>query len=141
VCEKGVLVGRKLPYLLFMSCLPFSPAETQLSRMIKRDSDKGLTPEDANHRLNSQLALEKKLPYADIVLDNADGASETLEEQINRVVKKWHQERSQGLGRVTTLLQWLVPPFGILMAAWSIGSRIARVNRRKKQDQAETRSE
>jgi hypothetical protein len=118
-----------------------SPPETQLSRMIKRDSDKGLTPEDANHRLSSQLALEKKLPYADVVLDNADGASETLEEQVNRVVQRWTKERNQGLGKLRTLVQWLAPPIGIAMAVWSVWSRIGRVAKRKKQVEKEARSE
>ncbi|UZJ51856.1 hypothetical protein CBS101457_001176 [Exobasidium rhododendri] len=117
------------------------PPETQLSRMIKRDGDKGLTEEDANHRLSSQLSLEKKLPYADIVLDNADGVSETLEEQVKGVVERWKRERSQGLGRLRTLVQWLVPPVGVLMAAWSVYSRTSRVARRKAEAEAKQRTE
>lgn len=120
---------------------PHSPPETQLTRMIKRDSDKGLTPEDAHHRLSSQMDLEKKLPYADTVLDNADNASETLEQQISRLVQRWKQERMQGLGRFKTLLQWLVPPVGVLMAALAVWSRTRRVAQRKRETEAKARRE
>lgn len=118
-----------------------SPPETQLSRMIKRDSDKGLTEEDANHRLSSQLALEKKLPYADTVLDNADDASQTLEKQVNQVVMEWKRKHAQGWGRVRTTLQWLIPPLGIVMAAVAIWSRTSRVYRRKKEADDKARSD
>jgi hypothetical protein len=117
-----------------------SPPETQLSRMIKRDSDKGLTEEDANHRLSSQLALEKKLPYADTILDNADDASETLEKQVNRVVQQWKGKHTQGWGRVRNMLQWLVPPLGIFMAAMAVWSRTSRVSQRKKKADDKARS-
>jgi hypothetical protein len=113
----------------------------QLSRMLKRDSDKGLTEEDANHRLSSQLALEKKLPYADIVLDNADDASETLEEQIKRVVERWNRERNQGWGRLRTLAQWLLPPVGVLMAAWSVWSRSRRVAKKRQEAERKQRAD
>lgn len=101
--------------------------------MLKRDSDKGLTEEDANHRLSSQLPLEKKLPYADVVLDNADGAKEALEEQVKTVVQRWTKQHSRGLGRIRSILQFLIPPLGIAMAAWAIWSRTSRVARRKKE--------
>jgi len=107
--------------------------------MLKRDSDKGLTLEDANHRLSSQLALEKKLPYADIVLDNADGASETLQEQVDKVVHRWSKERNQGMGKLRTMVQWLLPPIGVLMAFWSVWSRTGRVAKRKKETEADAR--
>jgi hypothetical protein len=109
--------------------------------MIKRDSDKGLTEEDANHRLSSQLALEKKLPYADIVLDNADDASETLEKQVDRLVQEWKRKHITGFGRLRNIIQWLIPPVGIVMAAWAVLSRISRVARNKKEANAKARSE
>lgn len=123
-----------------MHCLD-SPPETQLSRMIKRDSDKGLTPEDANHRLSSQLPLEKKLPYADIVLDNADDATEILETQIDRVVQEWKRNHVTGWGKVRNIIQWLLPPVGIFMALWAVSSRTRRVSHNKREANAKARSE
>lgn len=109
--------------------------------MIKRDSDKGLTEQDANHRLLSQLALEKKLPYADIILDNADDAKESLEQQISKVVQKWKKSHEQGWGRLRTLVQWIIPPVGILMAVKSVWSRTARVAQNKKDFESKARDE
>lgn len=109
--------------------------------MIKRDSDKGLTEEDANHRLSSQLALKKKLPYADIILDNADDAKKTLEEQIGKVVERWKKSQEQGWGRFKTLIQWIVPPVGLLMAVWAVWSRTNRVARNIKDFESKARQE
>lgn len=107
--------------------------------MLKRDGPNGLTAEDAQHRLSSQLPLQEKIPYADVVLDNADNASPSMEEQIQTVVRRWQRQHTQGLGRLRTLVQLFVPPVGILMALWAIYSRTQRVSQQKKERQQEGR--
>lgn len=121
--------------------LVYCPAEQQLERMIKRDSDKGLTREDAENRLNSQLALEKKIPYADVVLDNADNAKSSLEVQVKEVVKRWETQHNRGLGKVRTLLQWLIPPVGLVMALYATWARTSRVSKRLREEKKKERSQ
>lgn len=99
--------------------------EDQLIRMLKRDSDKGLTEEDAKQRLAAQWDLDKKRPYADVILDNskplrAAGPSEqqddeSLESQVARLVASWNRHYSGLFGAFWWLSEWLVPPFGIVM--------------------------
>lgn len=108
--------------------------------MIKRDSDKGLTAEDAQNRLSSQFPIEKKLPYADTVLDNSDGAAQPLEQQVSQIVKRWTRQHKQGSGRLRTWLQWLVPPVGLVMAAWAVWSRSRRVSKKLKEQEKERRT-
>ncbi|CAO1620360.1 unnamed protein product [Parajaminaea phylloscopi] len=121
--------------------------EDQLSRMLSRDSSKGLTQSDAESRLESQLALNKKLPYADIVLDNSSaltqgssaskrtdaGASEALEAQVSDMVRSWRSAYSGLFGTLYWLAQWLCPPFALLTASVCIISRRAAVSKRLSQ--------
>ncbi|MCO5613880.1 hypothetical protein L7F22_068158 [Adiantum nelumboides] len=121
--------------------LVFCSFEEQLERMLKRDGDKGLTKEDAENRLSSQLALEKKIPYADIVLDNATNAKSSLEEQVKQVVKRWEVQHNRGLGKVKTVLQWLVPPVGLIMALYATWARSSRVSKRLREEKKKDRSQ
>lgn len=135
--------------------LVYCRREDQLTRMLKRDGEsKGLTEADAKQRLEAQLPLDDKLVYADTILDNSANLSERVEEehslqapewtrrmdketslalrvQVDRMVSRWVDGYS-GVGTLNWLLQWLVPPFGLLAGAWRAWSRTSAVNSRLK---------
>lgn len=111
--------------------------------MLSRDGPQGLTEEDARSRLASQWPLSKKLPYADIVLDNSSAisgsesssgrtghASEALEAQVTDMVRGWQRSYSGLVGTLWWLAQWLCPPFTALTAGLAILERRASVARR-----------
>jgi dephospho-CoA kinase len=83
----------------------FSSAEIQLQRLVKRD---GSAREEASSRLNSQLPITEKLPYADHVVENS-GTLMELEAETQLLVNKLDRE----YGGLTWFLCWLVPPVGI----------------------------
>lgn len=58
----------------------YVPRSVQMERLMKRD---GLTEEQANKRLNSQMPIETKKELADIVIDNS-GTMEETEQQIDK---------------------------------------------------------
>lgn len=133
--------------------LVYCRSEDQLKRMLARDGEsKGLTEEDAKQRLNAQLPLDDKLVYADTILDNSASLNERLEDedalqtpewtkalekktslalrvQVDKMVARWVDSYS-GLGSVQWLLQWLVPPFGLLAGAWRAWTRTRAVKAR-----------
>lgn len=87
-------------------------AEIQLQRLMKRD---GSTREDASPRLNSQLPIGEKLPYADYVVENS-GTLLELEAETQLLVRKLARKS----GGFTWLLCWLIPPVGILFGLQSL---------------------
>ncbi|KAK0205444.1 dephospho-CoA kinase [Desarmillaria ectypa] len=92
----------------------YCPEERQLERLMQRD---GSTREDASARLTSQLPVGDKVKYADVVIDNSS-TRENLEGQVTAFV--------QGLEKTvgwSWTLSWLVPPYGILSAAWVLTRR------------------
>lgn len=116
--------------------------------MLRRDADKGLTEEDASHRLASQLPLKDKIPYADVVLDNAAdspdaaaAAGASIQKQVDDVVHRWQRTHEHGLGRLRTLVQWLIPPVGIATALWAVLARTQRVAKRKRASEQEARAQ
>lgn len=123
--------------MILVHCSP----EQQLERMIKRDHDKGLSRQDAENRLNSQLALDKKIPYADVILDNSDDAKVSLEEQVKKLVKRWDMQHKHGLGKIRTILQWLIPPIGLIMALNATLLRSIRVSRRLREEKKKVMSQ
>ena len=86
-----------------------SSAEIQLQRLMKRDgSDKAA----ATSRINSQMPINEKLQYADIVVDNS-GSPQDLEIQIDSLVRRLYKEAGW-----SWRLSWLFPPFALLSAFW-----------------------
>lgn len=61
--------------IVVVTCQP----DQQMERMLVRDSNKELTREEAENRINSQLPLEEKAKRADIVIDNS-GDKDQLEQ-------------------------------------------------------------
>jgi dephospho-CoA kinase len=113
---------------------------------------KGLTEADAKQRLEAQLPLDDKLVYADTILDNSADLGDRLDDhnelqapewtkglqkqtplalriQVDRMVARWVDSYS-GLGSLRWLLQWLMPPIGLLAGAWRAWSRTATVKSR-----------
>ncbi|SPO24111.1 related to CAB5 - probable dephospho-CoA kinase [Ustilago trichophora] len=133
--------------------LVYCRKEDQLTRMLARDGEsKGLTEDDAKQRLAAQKPLDDKLVYADTILDNSANLSERVEEehalsapewtkglekktslalrvQVDRMVNRWVDSYS-GVKSLRWLLQWLVPPFGLLAGAWRAWRRTSTVQAR-----------
>lgn len=59
--------------------LVYVDKDTQLDRLMKRDH---LSKEDAYMRINSQMSMEEKKEYADVILDNTHDVT-TLKEDID----------------------------------------------------------
>src|SRR5258705_611992 len=101
----------------------FRSAEIQLQRLIKRD---GTTREDASSRLDSQLPITEKLPYADNVVENS-GTLIDLETETQLLMNKLARES----GGFLWLLCWLIPPVGIFFGLKSlVWRRLKRDGRR-----------
>lgn len=123
--------------------LVYCSAEDQLSRMLARDGTaKGLTEAEARQRLDAQLPLTSKLPYADTILDNTSAraqaesgpASAQLRSQVDRLVEKWLASfswRSAPLHTASWLIQWLVPPYGLVSGVYAAYATRSRVSTRK----------
>ncbi|KAH7889186.1 dephospho-CoA kinase-domain-containing protein [Phlebopus sp. FC_14] len=90
----------------------YCSAEIQLQRLMARD---GSSREDALARLTSQLPISEKVAYADIVIENS-GSLQDLEEEVQGCVEKLR--RAAGW---SWRLSWLVPPYGLLTALWTLG--------------------
>ncbi len=69
---------RSFPYLIVVSCRP----EQQLERLMARSH---LQEEQARQRIASQIPLERKIEFADWVIDN----SESLDHTRQQVDKLW----------------------------------------------------
>lgn len=65
--------------------LVYVDPKTQLERLIKRN---GFSREEAMDRIESQLSLEEKKRYADVLIDN-NGGIERLEKQLREV---WYEQ-------------------------------------------------
>jgi len=101
----------------------YTSAEIQLQRLMRRD---GTTREDASSRLNSQLPIGEKLPYADYVVENS-GTLIELEAETQLLINKLTRES----GGFTWLLCWLIPPIGILFGLQSLAWKRIKKDRRR----------
>jgi dephospho-CoA kinase len=86
----------------------------------------GSSEEDALSRLNSQMPIASKVSYADIVIDNSGTRSE-LEAHVQNVIR-----RLDVTAGWSWRISWLIPPFGLLLAAKVILWR--RFTRKRKRD-------
>lgn len=62
----------------------YCPYEQQIERLVQRDR---LSPEQAHLRINSQMAIQRKIDRADVVLDNSS-TLEDLFQQIDKALAK-----------------------------------------------------
>ena len=90
---------------------------------MKRD---GSSREDASARLNAQLPIAEKVPYADVVLDNS-GSPQDLEHQVAQLVERIHKDVGW-----SWRLCWLCPPLGVASAFWTLGWRALRRSQKAK---------
>ncbi|KAH8117394.1 CoaE-domain-containing protein [Phellopilus nigrolimitatus] len=105
--------------------------DMQLMRLMSRDN---LSEEDAMARIKSQMPITEKAKYADAVIDNS-GTLDELREQVQFLIRKLESET-----RWTWLLEWVVPPLGLVSAVLMVMARaikqftiITNVQTRKKQ--------
>ncbi len=68
----------------------YAPKDLQLKRLL----NKGFSEEEALSRINSQMDIEEKLKYADIVIENT-GSLKELEEKVKKVYEKLKQEAEE----------------------------------------------
>ncbi|CCL99981.1 uncharacterized protein FIBRA_02006 [Fibroporia radiculosa] len=94
-------------HVVVVYCSP----ELQLQRLMKRDSS---SRENASARLNAQLPIAEKVEYADVVIDNS-GSLHDLEAQVNSLITKMHRRAGW-----TWTIGWLIPPIGLISAAWTL---------------------
>ncbi|MGH9388859.1 MAG: dephospho-CoA kinase, partial [Vicinamibacteria bacterium] len=64
---------RRYDRLVVVHCRP----ELQLERLMARD---GLSREDAERRIRSQMPLEEKRPFADYLVDTSGSIEDTLKQ-------------------------------------------------------------
>lgn len=87
--DKGAIILSDIPLLLEVGLqdqfdlvlLVYAPPEVQIRRVMKRNS---LNREEAMARLKSQMPIDEKLRYAQIVIRN-DGTMRELEKRVNKV--------------------------------------------------------
>ncbi|GJJ12065.1 hypothetical protein Clacol_006306 [Clathrus columnatus] len=89
--------------------------EVQLRRLMKRDGSK---EESARARLESQMPILNKLPYADYVVDNS-GTIKELDDQIELLIKRINKKNRWFFW----IASWLFPPWGIISAGMSSPSK------------------
>ncbi|PWY99131.1 CoaE-domain-containing protein [Testicularia cyperi] len=155
VVDTPLLVEAGLWKMAGEMVLVYCSREDQLKRMLARDGPtKGLTEQDAKQRLDAQLPLDDKLVYADTILDNTSALNHNAEQegaaapkwaqsldrqtslalriQVDRMVERW-THRYQGLGALTWLVEWLLPPAGLFAGLWTAYARTSKVQQRLKQ--------
>ncbi|RMA96030.1 dephospho-CoA kinase [Hydrogenothermus marinus] len=90
IAEIPLLIESKLYKDYDKVIVVYSPKEIQLERLIK----KGFSKEEALARINSQMPIEEKLKYADIVIENT-GSIEELKEKIKKVFEDLKKEATK----------------------------------------------
>lgn len=103
--------------------------QLQMERLLARDAH--LSKDDAASRVRSQMPISQKSARADIVIQN-DESLEALKAQVEQVVKQVTPYR------LTGLLEWICPPFGLTMGFWTVftkfiaSKRVLRTGKRTK---------
>ena len=81
--DAALLIEMKMYLLTDKVWLVTVDNETQLKRLMIRDD---LTLEEATQRINSQMSLEQKKQYSDVVLDNSKDFNH-LKKQVEDLYK------------------------------------------------------
>ncbi len=89
-----LLFELNLQYQFHKNILVYVPPEVQVDRLMKRD---GITEEEANHRIQSQLPIDEKVGYADFVIHNDKSLEETRKqvEALWKELKAFQREREK----------------------------------------------
>ncbi|HEY9909226.1 MAG TPA: dephospho-CoA kinase [Thermosynechococcaceae cyanobacterium] len=72
-----LLFEARMTDLITESWVVHCSSKQQLERLMQRDQ---LTQEQAQARINSQMAIQRKLAYADVVLDNSASIADLLQQ-------------------------------------------------------------
>jgi dephospho-CoA kinase len=98
--DPNVIIQGVVPLLIEVSLQPFfhnllmvyAPEEVQIKRLIERD---GMTEEMAMNMVRSQLSVEDKRGYCDLIIDNSGSLEETRKEveKLWEKLKKIQQDR------------------------------------------------
>lgn len=97
--------------------LRISSEDAQLARLMARDKS---TEDDARARIGSQMAIAQKTAYADEVIDN-NGLKDDLNQRVIELIRKLDRDT-----RWTWLLEWLLPPTGLVAAVITVSVRALR---------------
>lgn len=109
----------------------------QFRRLVQRDApnangaEKEQAEQDARNRIQSQMNLKDKVPYADFVIDNS-GDRLDLDSQIAEMIRGWNKRT-----KWSWIIEWLIPPIGILSALYALWQQRRKAKKRglgKKQD-------
>lgn len=85
VLDIPLLFESKLTHLVDKIILVYVDREVQRERLMARN---GLTVDEAEARINSQMSLKEKIPLADAVINNNGSVTETSNQLLN-VLQKW----------------------------------------------------
>ncbi len=85
VLDIPLLFESKQTHLVEKIILVYVDRDVQLKRLIERN---GLSIDEAEARINSQMPLTEKIPLADAVINN-NGSIEETKEQLLAVLRKW----------------------------------------------------
>lgn len=162
VVDTPLLVESGLWRLCGQAVLVHVPPEVQRARLLARDAKQGKrgaeAEQDAENRLASQLPLDAKRVYADVVLDNAQEAeasaasagpeegeqqamaSPALRRQVDELVGGW-ATYDRGAGWVRWAAAWLLPPVGVGLALLAVGRRSLAVAWRRREQQKEAKGQ
>lgn len=88
VIEAALIFEKKKGKLFDKIVTVYCDRETQISRLVKRD---GISREEAEKKINSQMPLDEKAKLADHVIDNS-GSLEETRRQVEELVALLSQE-------------------------------------------------
>lgn len=85
ILDIPLLIESKLQFMSDKILLVFVDEETQLKRLMQRNS---LSEKEAQARIKSQMPLKDKVEYADEVINN-NGTIEETEQQLKQILTRW----------------------------------------------------
>lgn len=85
VLDIPLLFESKQTHLVEKVILVYVDRDVQVKRLMQRN---GLSVEEAEARINSQMPLTEKIPLADAVINN-NGSIEETKEQLLAILKQW----------------------------------------------------
>jgi dephospho-CoA kinase len=109
VLDVPLLLESKLDQFCGVSVVVACNDDLQQERLLQRDEH--LSRGDAQKRIASQLSMDEKRARADYVVEN-DGTLDDLYDKIDKLVD--HLRPNSFL----SLLEWLLPPVGFIMALY-----------------------
>ncbi|KAF3197334.1 hypothetical protein TWF106_005482 [Orbilia oligospora] len=120
VLDIPLLFESRLDVYCGVSLLVGLEPEIQLERLLKRDAF--LTRDDGEKRIASQMPLEKKIGFADVVIWNND-SEEELREEIGLFVERYKRRRPWIW---TLIMQTFWPATGVVIAWRLLGNFLKR---------------